>query len=100
MLVLCITPAFWITSAQGIEGSYFTLSEFSRLPQRAFNGAAKVAFVWLLPVVVVSNTPASILLHGFDLKLVGWLLGITAIWFTLAVVLFHRGLRRYSSASS
>lgn len=100
MLVLCIAPAFWITSVQGIEGSYFTLSEFSRLPRAAFVGLAKVAFVWVLPVVVVSNTPASTLLHGFDPKLAAWLVGITALWFTLAVVVFHRGLRRYSSASS
>ena len=100
MLVLCITPAFWITSAQGIEGSYFTLSEFSRLPRQAFHGLANIAFVWVLPVVVVSNAPASTLLHGFDLKVVGWLLVITVVWFSLAVIFFHRGLRRYSSASS
>ena len=100
MLVLCITPAFWITSAQGIEGSYFTLSEFSRLPRQAFHGLANIAFVWVLPVVLVSNAPAGILLHGFDLKLVGWILGITAAWFGLTVFIFHRGLRRYSSASS
>lgn len=100
MLVLCITPAFWITSAQGIEGSYFTLSEFSRLPRQAFHGLANVAFVWILPVVIVSNAPASILLHGFDLGLVAWLVGITVFWFGLAVFVFHRGLRRYSSASS
>jgi len=100
MLVLCIAPAFWITSAQGIEGSYFTLSEFSRLPREAFRGVANVAFVWILPVVIVSNAPASTLLHGFDLRLIGWLLAVTAIWFSLAVFVFHRGLRRYTSASS
>jgi len=100
MLILCIAPAFWITSVQGIEGSYFTLSEFSRLPRQAFHGLANIAFVWILPIVVVSNAPASTLLHGFDFKIVGWLLVITVIWFTLAVVVFHRGIRRYSSASS
>ncbi|MSU46103.1 MAG: hypothetical protein EXS42_02985 [Lacunisphaera sp.] len=100
MLVLCIAPVFWITSAQGIEGSYFTLSEFSRLPREAFRGVANIAFVWILPVVVVSNAPASTLLHGLDLRVVGWLLAITVIWFTLAVIMFHRGLRRYTSASS
>jgi len=100
MLVLCITPAFWITSAQGIEGSYFTLSEFSRLPRQAFHGLANIAFVWVLPIVVVSNAPASTLLHGFDFKIVSWLLAITVTWFALAVFFFHRGLRRYSSASS
>jgi len=100
MLVLCITPAFWITSAQGIEGSYFTLSEFSRLPRQAFKGIANVAFVWVLPVVIVSNAPASTLLHGFDLGTVGWLVSITVLWFGLAVFFFHKGLKRYSSASS
>lgn len=100
MLVLCIAPAFWITSAQGIEGSYFTLTEFSRLPREAFRGVANIAFVWILPVVVVSNSPASTLLHGFDLKIVGWLLAITALWFSLTVFVFHRGLRQYTSASS
>lgn len=101
MLVLCITPAFWITSAQGIEGSYFTLSEFSRLPRQAFHGLAKFAFVWVLPIVVVSNVPASALLRKhFDWTLVVWLLGITVLWLSLAIITFNRGLRRYSSASS
>lgn len=100
MLVLCIAPAFWITSAQGIEGSYFTLSEFSRLPREAFRGVANIAFVWILPVVIVSNAPASTLLHGFAPRLIGWLLAVTAIWLSLAIFVFHRGLRRYTSASS
>jgi ABC-2 type transport system permease protein len=100
MLVLSISPAFWITSAQGIEGSYFTLSEFSRLPREAFHGIASVLFVWALPVVVVSNAPANTLIHGFDLRMIAWLLGITALWFGVTVFVFNRGLRRYSSASS
>jgi len=31
-LVLAMSLSFWITSSQGVEGSYFTLMEFSRLP--------------------------------------------------------------------
>ena len=38
ILVLSISLAFWLTSAQGIEGLYFTLTEFSRLPRAAFTG--------------------------------------------------------------
>jgi ABC-2 type transport system permease protein len=100
MLVLCISLAFWITSAQGIEGSYFTLSEFSRLPRQAFRGLASLVFVWILPVVVVSNAPARTLLHGFDAATVAWVLAITVAWFAFAVFVYNRGLRRYSSASS
>lgn len=100
MLVLSVSFAFWITSAQGMEGIYFTLSEFSRLPREAFKGLASLAFVWLLPVVVVSNAPARTLLHGFQPV---WALGLLAaalLWFSAAVIVFHRGLKRYSSASS
>ncbi len=100
MLVLSISLAFWITSAQGIEGSYFTLSEFSRLPRQAFHGAMRVIFVWALPVVIVSNAPAQTLLHGFDLPTAVWLVGIAIGWFAVTVFVFNRGLRRYASASS
>ncbi len=85
VLVLCIAIAFWITSAQGIEGSYFTLSEFSRLPREAFRGIAfgmaNVVFVWALPMVVVSNVPASALIHGLDLQLTAWVVGMAVAWF-------------------
>lgn len=100
MLVITISLAFWITSAQGIEGSYFTLAEFSRLPREAFKGIASVLFVWLLPVVVVSNAPAQILLHGFQPTWVLALVAATLAWFATAIFVFHRGLRRYASASS
>jgi ABC-2 type transport system permease protein len=100
-LVMAMSLAFWITSAQGVEGSYFTLMEFSRLPREAFKrGIATVVFVWALPVVVVSNAPARALLHGFEPL---WALGLcaaTLAWFALAVFVFRSGLKRYTSASS
>jgi ABC-2 type transport system permease protein len=100
ILVLSISAVFWLTSAQGVEGGYFTLTEFSRLPLEAFKGVTNILFVWLLPVVVVSNAPAQILLHGFSPKWLLWLVALAVGWFALAVFVFHRGLRRYASASS
>ncbi len=101
ILVLSISLAFWLTSAQGIEGIYFTLTEFSRLPRAAFTAlATQMLFVWLLPVVIITNIPAQTLLHGITPLNVLWLLATAAFWFVLAVVVFNRGLRRYSSASS
>lgn len=101
ILVLSISLAFWLTSAQGIEGIYFTLTEFSRLPRAAFTGIATQAlFVWLLPVVIVTNVPARLLAHGFEWPLAAWLFGSAIVWFAAAVFVFHRGLRRYASASS
>ena len=100
ILVLSTSSVFWLTSAQGVEGGYFTLTEFSRLPREAFKGVTSMLFVWLLPVVVVSNAPARTLLHGFDWRWVAWLGALALGWFALAVFVFNRGLRRYASASS
>lgn len=100
MLLITVSLTFWLGAAQGIEGSYFTLMEFSRLPRQAFKGVASVLFVWLLPAVVVSNVPASALIHGFNPVNALWLLAVTVFWTAFAVFVFNRGLRRYASASS
>jgi ABC-2 type transport system permease protein len=101
VLLMSVSLVFWLTSAQGVEGTYFTLMEFSRLPREAFTGIfSRVLFVWVLPVVVVSNTPARTLFSGFDWKLGAWLFGAAVVWFALATLVFQRGLRRYASASS
>ncbi|MBM3866422.1 MAG: hypothetical protein FJ381_11145 [Verrucomicrobia bacterium] len=100
VLMLSTASVFWLTSAQGVEGGYFSLIEFSRMPREAFRGAAEVIFVWMLPVVVVSNAPARVLLHGFEPVWALGLAGFAALWLGLAVLVFHRGLRRYASASS
>ncbi len=100
VMVLITSLSFWITNTQGLEGGYFTLFEFSRLPRQAFKAITRLVFVWALPVVVVSNIPSETLIHGFNLTDTLWLIVVTAFWFGLAVFIFHRGLRRYSSASS
>jgi ABC-2 type transport system permease protein len=105
LIVLAVSITFWIIKSEGLEGSYFTLTEFSRLPREAyrglFKGAASFVFVYALPVVVVSNVPARVLIeNGLNLTHALWLLAAAVLWFTLAVVVFHSGLRRYSSASS
>ncbi len=99
-LLLIVSLTFWIVGSQGVEGSYFTLFEFSRLPREAFRGAANVIFVWMLPVVLVSNVPARALMHGIDARYVPWLLIITLLWVFAGAFVFKKGLRRYSSASS
>jgi ABC-2 type transport system permease protein len=100
ILVISVSAVFWLTSAQGVEGGYFTLTEFSRLPREAFGRVTRMVFVWVLPAVVVSNVPARLLRDGFNPWLAGWLLAAAAVWFALAVWVFHCGLRRYASASS
>ncbi len=99
-LLLIVSSTFWIIGSQGIEGSYFNLFEFSRLPKEAYRGFVSLVVVYALPAVVASNVPARVLIHGFQPDYVLWLGGLAIVWFTVAVFFFKRGLRRYSSASS
>lgn len=99
-LLLIISLVFWMQNAKGIEGGYFGLNEFSRLPREALRGVAAVVFVYALPVILVTNVPARTLLHGVALGPTLWLVGATLVWLTVAVTVFKLGLRRYSSASS
>lgn len=99
-LLTIISLVFWLQSAKGIEGGYFGLSEFSRLPREALRGVANVVFVYLLPVTIVSNFPARALIDGFDALHAVWLTGATLFWLVVAIIVFHAGLRRYASASS
>lgn len=99
-LLFFISLVFWIQSAKGVEGGYFGLNEFSRLPREALRGIAAVVFVYALPLVVVTNVPAQTLRHGIQSSQALWLGGATVLWLSLAIIAFHRGLRRYTSASS
>jgi ABC-2 type transport system permease protein len=101
LILMVVSMTFWIVKTEGIEGSYFTLTEFSRLPREVFKGLINVVFVYALPVVVVSNVPATVLLNkGFQPIHVLWVCSVAVVWVAIAIFIFHRGLRRYSSASS
>ncbi|HRE81999.1 MAG TPA: ABC-2 family transporter protein [Opitutaceae bacterium] len=99
-LLLFISLVFWLQSAKGIEGGYFSLNEFSRLPREALRGVASIVFVYTLPVTIVTNIPARTLRDGVGTPEVMWMLGATLFWFLVGITVFHRGVRRYTSASS
>lgn len=100
MLLIIVSFSFWIIGTQGIEGSYFSLTEFSRLPREVFRGLANILLVWALPVVIVTNIPTRFLLDGFNWFNALWLVAATALWLTLGLLIFNAGLKRYASASS
>jgi ABC-2 type transport system permease protein len=99
-LLVLVSLVFWLQSAKGLEGGYFGVNEFSRLPREALRGVNAVIFVYVLPVVVVTNVPARTLLHGAEWTPALWLIGAAAFWLIVAITVFNRGIRRYSSASS
>jgi ABC-2 type transport system permease protein len=98
-LVLAMSLAFWITSSQGVEGSYFTLMEFSRLPREAFKGPGEPDLRVGAAGRRRQQRPARTLLHGFQPSWARALRRDRRLVHARGFV-FRRGLRRYTSASS
>lgn len=96
------TMTFWIVRAQGLIYGYYNLFNIARYPDVVFRGLFKFIFSWVVPVIIVANIPARILMRSLERpSLLLLQLGIAALLVTTATRLFWRNaLKRYSSASS
>ena len=96
------TLSFWIVRAQGLIYGYFNVVSIARYPDVVFSGLFKLVFTWLIPVVVVSNVPARLLVRAavHPAWLMLHLFGVCVLALVLSRLLWRFALRRYSSASS
>ena len=94
--------SFWIVRAQGLVYGYFNFLHIARYPDVIFPRIFRFIFSWIVPVVIVANIPARLLVK--PLSSPGWLmchlLLAGAIVFALSRTFWNFALRRYSSASS
>ncbi len=100
LLLILMSLAFWMTRAQGFINAYYNVFQIARLPREAFKGAARIAFTWAVPLLLIANVPARTLLKGIrpaDLAAMG---GVTLALLVISSWVFHAGVRRYGSASS
>jgi len=96
------TISFWIVRAQGLIYGYFNLFNIARYPDVVFGGWFKLVFSWIIPVIIVANVPARILMRSLEQpSLLLLQLGAASIFVVTASRIFWRSaLKRYSSASS
>ena len=101
LMFLLTTVSFWTVRAQGIVWGYYSLFNISRLPDAAYRGFFKAFFTFVLPMVLVANVPARVIvqkLHspGQLVLLVGMMLACAAI----SELVWRFSVRHYTSASS
>lgn len=94
--------SFWIIRSQGLIYGYYSLFNLGRYPDVIYRGLFKFVFSWLVPVIVVTNVPAKLLIRASEnpWPLIGQL-ALAALIVTTATRLFWlTALKRYASASS
>jgi ABC-2 type transport system permease protein len=96
------TVSFWTTRSQGLIWGYFSIINLARYPDVIFKGLIKFVFSWMVPVIVVTNVPARVLIHASRTPwwLILHLLLASALMLLLSRILWRFALNRYSSASS
>src|SRR4051812_48508460 len=94
--------SFWIIRAQGLVYGYFNFLNIARYPDVIFPKLFRFIFGWIIPVVIIANIPARLLIKplGQPLLLVGHLAIASLIVFWLSRIFWRFALRHYSSASS
>ncbi|MDP9292548.1 MAG: ABC transporter permease, partial [Verrucomicrobiota bacterium] len=93
--------SFWIVRAQGLIHGYYSFFNIARYPEAIFRGLFKIIFSWFIPVIIVSNVPALVLMRPLGHPFLMFQLAIAAAFVLVASRAFWLfALRRYSSASS
>lgn len=94
--------SFWIVRAQGLVYGYFNFLNIARYPDVIFPKIFRLIFGWIIPVIIIANIPARLLIKPLEQPL--WLMthlaiaSLIAFWWSRAFWRF--ALRHYSSASS
>jgi ABC-2 type transport system permease protein len=101
MLILAAF-SFWIIRAQGLVYGYFNFLNIARYPDAIFPRLFKIIFGWIIPVVIVANIPARLLIKSFGHPggLMFQLVAASTIIFALSRMFWRFALNHYSSASS
>ena len=101
LMLMLASTGFWTVRAQGIVWGYYNLFNIARMPDAAFHGFFKAFFTFAIPMLLVANVPAKLLIerldHPFEMLL---LFGLSLICFFVSESVWRFSLRRYTSASS
>ena len=94
--------SFWIVRAQGLVYGYFNFLNIARYPDVIYPRFFRLIFSWIIPVVIVANIPARVLIKslGQPLPLMLQMIAASLIIFWSSRVFWRFALQRYSSASS
>ena len=94
--------SFWIIRAQGLIHGYFNFLQIGRFPDVIFPRLFRFIFSWIIPVIIIANIPARLLVKplGQPLWLMLHLVLAASIALWLSRIFWHFALRHYSSASS
>lgn len=97
--VIFLSLAFWVPKTHMLSRQLFEATiTFALYPEPLFGGALRLVLFTLLPAGLVGYLPVRVLREATPLGVLQ-LCGAALVYVLLAIWVFGRGLRRYSSGS-
>jgi ABC-type uncharacterized transport system, permease component len=91
--------SFWLGNTEGLSFQLFNaLLTFATYPTGIFKGFGRIVLFTVIPAGFISSMPVS-LIREVDLPFVYGALGMAAVLCAGGILLFYRGLRRYTSGN-
>lgn len=104
LLFMFATTSVWLIRQTGIDHLWFYAVSLARYPAEIYKsfagGALFFTLVFIFPVLMVSNLPASVMVRTFDPFIVGYILVASIVLLAISSIVFKVALRWYRSASS
>ncbi len=98
--LLAILPTFWSHAGRGFEPVVWALEAFMERPDAIFRGWLRTVLTTVLPFSLMVSFPARLFFGELDPLILLQIIGVTISFALFALLLWHWGLRAYSSASS
>ena len=103
MMVLSAT-AVWLVRNQSLMEMWWLFSSLSRYPREIFRESKfeplGFVFTFILPILLVSNVPADVMVRSLNFGMVGYMIAATVFAFWASRWFFRFALKSYRSASS
>jgi ABC-2 type transport system permease protein len=104
-LLMLTSTAVWMVRNQSLMELWWLFTSLIRYPKEIFmrvSWAAPIGFTFtfLLPVMLVVNVPASVMLRAIEPEMVLYLVAATVVMLAVSRWFFRLALRKYRSASS
>jgi ABC-2 type transport system permease protein len=94
----------WLVRNQSLMEMWWLFASLARYPKEIFSGtsAAPIGFVFtfILPILLVANVPARVMVRAFDPGMIGFTIFATVVSLWASRRFFRHALQSYRSASS
>ncbi len=99
LMLTCVS--FWMEDRVGVVPPVYNMLTFGRYPLDIYSPVIKFFLSWIVPFGFASFYPTAAVLRRQTYGVYGWLLPVvTVVFLAMAVLVWNRGVRNYSSTGS